>query len=145
MSIGPRPGDEHLLSGGCMCGAVRYEVTDAFRYAMNCHCSNCRRATGAAFKPIAGIESDRLSIIRGEDVVMRYGDEAGHDVHCRTCGSLLYSVVREGRFVHVAMGTLVDDPAVRPTMHIFVGSKAGWYEITDDLPQHHGLPDERAP
>jgi len=47
--------------------------------------------------------------------------------------------------VHVAMGTLVDDPAVRPTMHIFVGSKAGWYEITDDLPQHHGLPDERAP
>ena len=46
---------------------------------------------------------------------MIYGDEAGHDAHCRKCGSLLYSVVREGAFVHVAMGTLVDDPSIRPT------------------------------
>ena len=67
---------------------------------------------------------------------MIYGGEAGHDAHCRKCGSLLYSVVREGAFVHVAMGTLVDDPSIRPTAHIFVGSKASWFAITDDLPQY---------
>jgi hypothetical protein len=56
------------------------------------------------------------------------------------CGSLLYSVVREGAYVHVALGSLVDAPSIRPTEHIFVGSKAPWFEITDDLPQHeaHG-------
>ena len=58
--------------------------------------------------------------------------------HCGKCGSLLYSVVREGAFVHVAMGTLVDDPSIRPTAHIFVGSKASWFAITDDLPQYRG-------
>ena len=54
------------------------------------------------------------------------------------CGSLLYSTVRDGAFAHVAMGTLVDDPAIRPTEHIFVGSKAPWFTITDDLPQYDG-------
>ena len=59
---------------------------------------------------------------------------------CRHCGSLLYAVVREGTFVHVAMGTLVDAPAIRPSMHVFVGSKAPWYEIADDLPRFDGAP-----
>lgn len=71
-----------------------------------------------------------------------------HDVHCARCGSLLYSRVREGKWVHVAMGTLVDAPTIRPTAHIFVGSKAPWHEITDDLPQHRGhvgVPSESRP
>jgi hypothetical protein len=55
---------------------------------------------------------------------------------CKVCGSFLYSVVRDGSFLHVAMGTLVDDPTIRPTAHIFVGSKAPWFEITDELPQY---------
>ncbi len=124
-----------LLSGKCLCGGVQYEVADEFLYAANCHCSNCRRATGSAFKPFAGIEREKLRILEGEDGLMIFGDEAGHDAHCPTCGSLLYSLVRKGAFVHVAMGTLVDAPSIRPDKHIFVGSKAPWFTITDDLPQ----------
>jgi hypothetical protein len=72
---------------------------------------------------------------------MRYGDEgAAHDVHCRLCGSLLLSVVRAGQYVHVTMGTLNSEPRIRPSMHIFAASKAGWHEITDHLPQHDELP-----
>jgi hypothetical protein len=131
------------LTGRCMCGTVEYTVVDAFRYAMNCHCSNCRRATGSAFKPFAGIERTQLRIARGGDSVSIYGDEeAAHDVHCKTCGSLLYSVVRDGAYVHVAMGTLIDDPTIRPSMHIFVGSKAKWHQITDNLPQYEAFPDD---
>ena len=126
------------LTGKCFCGAVAYAVADEFVYALNCHCSNCRRTTGSAFKPLAGIERDKLAVTGGGDKLMIFGEENGHDAHCRLCGSLLYSVVREGAYVHVAMGTLVDDPTIRPTAHIFVGSKARWYEITDDLPQYHG-------
>ncbi len=125
-----------LLAGTCYCGVVRYEVADDFVYAMNCHCSNCRRTTGSAFKPFAGIQRDKLRVVAGEDARMIFGDEAALDAHCSRCGSLLYSLVRDGQWVHVAMGTLVDAPAIRPRAHIFVGSKAPWYEITDNLPQY---------
>jgi len=118
---------------------VGYEVDDAFEYAMNCHCSNCRRATGAAFKPFAGIRMDHLAVVRGRDEIMRFGDD-NHDAHCRHCGSLLYSQVREGACAHVTLGTLVDPPSIRPTAHIFVGSKAPWFEISDTLPQFDEFP-----
>lgn len=124
------------LAGKCLCGAVLYVVADRFLYAANCHCSNCRRTTGSAFKPFAGVERDKLTVTEGQDKLMIFGNEGAHDAHCKLCGSLLYSVVRDGAFVHVAMGTLVDDPTIRPTEHIFVGSKASWFTITDDLPQH---------
>ena len=125
-----------MLAGKCLCGAVHYAVADAFIYAANCHCSNCRRTTGSAFKPFAGIERDKFRVTRGADTVMIFGDEDGHDAHCRVCGSLLYSVVRDGAFVHIALGTLTNDPTIRPSAHIFVGSKAPWFTITDDLPQY---------
>jgi len=118
--------------------AVRYEVADQFAYALNCHCSNCRRTTGSAFKPFAGISHDKFTIVRGGDNLLIHGDEAAHDAHCARCGSLLYSVVRAGAFVHVAIGTLIDDLSIRPAAHIFVGSKAPWFTITDDLPQYVG-------
>jgi hypothetical protein len=127
-----------LLAGMCLCGAVRYEVTDEFRHAANCHCSLCRRATGSAFKSFAGIERDKLRVTEGTDKLQLYGGEIDHHVRCKICGSLLYSVVRDGAYVHVAMGTLVDDPTIRPTEHIFAASKAGWFTITDDLPQYEG-------
>jgi hypothetical protein len=127
-----------ILAGECYCRAIGYTVADAFAYALNCHCSNCRRTTGSAFKPFAGIARDRLSIVKGEGDLLIFGDAAGHDAHCKHCGSLLYSVVRDGAFAHIAMGTLVDAPSIRPTAHIFVGSKASWHAITDDLPQYQG-------
>jgi hypothetical protein len=124
-----------MLAGTCQCGAVRYEVEDAFVYAANCHCSQCRAATGSAFKPFAGIEREKLRITAGQDEVAVYGEKNANDTRCAACGSFLYSVVRDGAYVHVAMGSLVDAPSIRPNKHIFVGSKASWHEITDDLPQ----------
>jgi hypothetical protein len=123
------------LAGGCECGAVRYEVADAFLYAANCHCSRCRAATGTAFKAFAGIEREKLAITTGLDSLLIIGEENENHTRCGVCGSLLFSVVRDGAFVHVAMGSLVDAPSIRPTEHIFVGSKAPWFEITDALPQ----------
>jgi hypothetical protein len=128
--------EARTLSGKCECGAVRYEVADAFRYAANCHCSNCRASTGSAFKPFAGIERDRLEVTQGADTLLVWGDDDGNHTRCAICGSLLYSVVRDGAWVHVAMGSLADEPGIRPTEHIFVGSKAPWFEITDDLTQN---------
>ena len=124
------------LTGSCLCGEVSYAVEDEFLYALNCHCTKCRRATGSAFKPFAGIERSKLRLTTGEGTLLIFGGSNAHDAHCKLCGSLLYSVVRNGEFVHVTLGTLVDAPTIRPTAHIFVGSKAPWFIITDDLPQH---------
>ena len=130
-----------VLAGSCGCGAVRYRVEDAFRYAANCHCSRCRAATGSAFKPFAGIEREKFEITEGAGALLVFGEEDLNDTRCRVCGSLLFSVVRDGAFVHVALGSLVDAPSIRPTEHIYVGSKAPWFEITDDLPQFEELTD----
>src|SRR5437868_11688987 len=96
----PERSSARTLRGKCYCGAVQYAVADEFIYAANCHCSNCRRTTGSAFKPFAGIERSKLVVIDGADKLMIFGDDQGNDTHCRVCGSLLYSVVRDGGFVH---------------------------------------------
>jgi len=126
------------LAGKCQCGTVHYTVDDAFVYAANCHCSGCRAATGSAFKAFAGIEREKLEITKGLNDVLVVGEPDAKDTRCGVCGSFLFSVVRDGAFLHVAMGSLVDAPSIRPTEHIFVGSKAPWFEITDDLPQFDG-------
>jgi hypothetical protein len=139
---GTTPGgttSRRTLAGRCLCNAINYAVADEFKYALNCHCPDCRRATGSAFKAFAGIESSQLSVTKDKEQILFFGDKnANHDVHCKVCGSLLYSVVGDGAFVHITLGTLIDDPAMRPQAHIFVGDKASWFEITDNLPQYDG-------
>ena len=125
-----------MLSGRCECRAVRYRVPDAFLYAANCHCSNCRAGTGSAFKAFAGIERDTLEVLEGAETLLVWGNDRDNHTRCGICGSLLYSVVREGAYAHVALGSLVDEPSIHPSEHIFVGSKAPWFEITDELPQN---------
>lgn len=105
------------LNGKCECGAVRYRVADEFLYASNCHCSRRRAATGSAFKPFAGIEREKLEIVEGADRLLVHGEETLNDTRWAGCGSLLFSVVRDGGYP------------------LFVGSKAPWFVITDDLPQ----------
>ncbi|RDS81124.1 GFA family protein [Dyella monticola] len=141
MDISPHEtSSSRMLSGECLCGEVRYRVEDSFLYALNCHCSRCRKATGSAFKPFAGIERSKLSVIGSDEALLIFGDENGHDARCKRCGAMLYSVVRDGQYVHVTLGTLVDTPSIQPTAHIFVDSKAPWYTINDNLPQHQELP-----
>jgi hypothetical protein len=129
------------LRGECECGSVAFTVADEFEYASNCHCPNCRASTGSAFKPFAGIAREKLDITRGADRLMIVGDPANNHTRCGACGSLLFSVVQDGARVHVALGSLRDVPSLLPQNHMFVGSKAPWYEIRDDLPQFDRYPE----
>lgn len=128
------------LSGACYCRAVTYTVDDAFEYAFICHCSDCQRTTGSAFKPFAGIAVHRFALTSGHEQLTRLGDEATHNAFCKTCGSLLYSVVRGGKYVHVTLGTLLEQPTTTPGAHIFLRSKAPWHVIGDALPQYQEFP-----
>ena len=130
-----------MLRGRCGCNAVAYEVADEFVAAYNCHCSNCRATTGSAFLPWGEIERGKLRITKGGEALTLLGDaEAIHEVRCTECWSLVYWTARGGASIRIPYGTLIDAPTLKPTAHMFVGSKAAWYEIRDDLPQHDEYP-----
>jgi len=130
-----------VLRGRCACNAVAYEVSNEFVAAFNCHCSNCRALTGSAFLPWGEIEREKLKVTKGAESLLVIVGDLGRDhaMHCGECGSLLYWT-RDGTYLRVPYGTLIDEPALKPTAHMFVGSKAPWHEILDDLPQHDEYP-----
>lgn len=125
------------LSGRCLCGAVRYAVPDALHYAGYCHCSDCRRFSGSAFSAMGGLPLAQLRILEGAEHIARYV-KSGQTVlcFCRNCGSSLYAEKPQRGMVHLRLGTLDEAPALAPQFHSYVASKAPWYAIEDDLPQH---------
>ena len=125
------------MKGSCLCGAIKYEVDRISGVVVSCHCSMCRKATGAAFRTRAAVSADAFRWLAGEALVSRYESSPGEiRTFCRVCGSTLPTFFRDrpGE-LGLPLGTLDDDPGVRPSAHVFVASKAPWFEITDDLPQ----------
>jgi hypothetical protein len=126
----------YMPIGSCLCGAVQYEIAAPFIYAGNCHCSQCRRASGSAFNSFAGVRQEALRITSGEAELSTYAKGTDSILKfCKVCGSNLFSVKPGSGLVHIRMGTLLDEPGIQPMVHVFVGSKAPWHKITDTLPQ----------
>lgn len=133
-------GEDMTIAGSCLCGSVRYQVTGSFRAAGHCHCWICRKLHGAAFATWAHVEPEQFRWTAGADLVQTYASSPGRlRCFCRTCGSPLAST-DAGRVTEVVLGTVDGDPMVRPGEHIFVASKAPWYEISDALPRHREWP-----
>lgn len=129
------------LHGQCACSQVRFLVQDDFEYAFYCHCSRCRARTGSAFAAIAGICIDKVEVTAGHDHLLLEGEcSDGYGARCRRCFSFLFAAVRERKYLHVSLGALVDTPSRVPDHHIYVASKAPWYQITDALPQYDESP-----
>lgn len=131
-----------VLRGSCLCGSVRYEIRGPLSGALNCHCSQCRKAHGAAFRSRAAVRASDFVWLSGEDLVTYFESSPGnHRGFCKVCGANLISRFDDRNDYGLALGTLDDDPGLKPALHVFVGSKASWHEITDGLPQFNTLPD----
>ena len=131
------------MTGGCLCGRVRYELTQGPFWAHNCHCSRCRKTRGASFASNLFVARDGLRFTQGEDHLQSYQPpdaERFTHVFCRHCGSTLPWVDESRGVAVVPMGSLNEHPGIAPRANIFVDSKAPWFTITDDLPQHPGPP-----
>ena len=126
-----------MIRGSCLCKRVRFEIQGQLGGASHCHCSMCRKATGAAFGTYAEVKIENLKIVSGAELILRYRSSPGVErTFCARCGSTLQFVSEKspGK-VEVALGTLDDDPGIKVPRHIFVASKAPWFDITDGLPQ----------
>jgi len=129
-----------LVTGGCLCGGVRYEVRGPFLRAGHCHCSRCRRHSGAAVSTQGRVRREDFTLLAGGDLVRAYRPAQGAvKAFCSVCGSSLFGGTwPDGPEVSIRLGSVDGDPGIRPQYHTFVGSRAVWDEIHDDLPRHDG-------
>jgi hypothetical protein len=137
------PAAAGVTRGSCLCGTVTYLFEGAPRRMLNCHCSRCRKARSAAYTTNLFVKHADFRFTSGQEQVQDFplpGTQYFGVAFCRECGSDVprCSVARGG--VVIPAAGLDDDPGVGPTAHIFTGSKANWFEITDRLPQYPELP-----
>ena len=130
-----------ILHGRCSCGEVNFTLENTLDYAYFCHCSRCRIRTGSAFSAIGGASIEKLHVTYGNQSLLVEGEcSDGYGARCGHCYAFLFAAVRGRQYVHVSLGVLAGIPSRLPDHHIYVGSKAPWYQITDGLPQYDELP-----
>ena len=140
-----------IIRGSCLCGGVKFEITGPVFGAMNCHCSQCRKQHGAAFRSRVRAAASDVRFITGEALIKFWESPRGYmRGFCRECGSPIinragpnWKVPADFPVTAPQYGValaLLDDPQVAPELHCFTGSKAPWFEITDDLPQYEAYP-----
>ncbi|MEM7194210.1 MAG: GFA family protein [Pseudomonadota bacterium] len=132
-----------VLSGSCLCQRVLFRVESNFSAVHNCHCNRCRRARAAAHTTNGFIAIDQFEWVSGEDNTEVYKlSDARFFTHafCKTCGSGVPRTDLGRGIAIVPFGTLDDDPGRGADDHIFLNSKASWYEVEDSLPAYGELP-----
>ena len=130
-------GDVSLpITGGCNCGAVRFEVSEPFEASMYCHCTRCQRRSGTAASVNGRTQADAFRVVKGEDRLRSWDPPDGAaKFFCGDCGSHLFS--RSPNSVGVRLGAVDGDPGIRPSYHQYVAYAAAWEPIPDDgLPRH---------
>ena len=133
--------DSQAYTGGCLCGAVRFEIQAPTKWCAHCHCSLCRRAHGAAFVTWFGVPSEQFRFTKGEEDVEWFAStpEARRGF-CKTCGGTLFFTSEHwAGETHIALAHM-DDPIDRePAVHVFYDTHVSWVELGDDLKKLGGL------
>jgi hypothetical protein len=133
------------MSGGCLCGAVRYSAAGAPKWASHCHCRDCRRAAGAPYVTYVGFATGQVSW--SGETRRRYESSPGViRSYCDRCGTpLTYQGERWPDEVHILAGTLDDPAAIKPQIHVHVAEKVPWVHLSDGLPRYGRLPRDGGP
>ena len=128
------------VSGACLCGAVRFELTLPTMFCAHCHCTMCRRAHGAGYVTWVGAFKEGFRVVAGAERLVRYrSSDHGTRSFCGTCGSSLFfeSTLYPGR-IDVPLANLEGDAELPPQGHVFYDNRAPWVCIGDDLPRLGG-------
>ena len=131
-----------MMTGSCHCGAVKYESAGRVLRFAQCHCPDCRKISGSPFGTGLVVTSKGFTVTDGEAELTAYESSPGkYRNFCRRCGTHLFARMDEQpRMVIIRAGSIDSGLDQGPHMHIWVGAKAAWHEITDALPRHEGWP-----
>ena len=129
-----RPSPQAPLQGGCLCGAVRFEITTPFSSAGYCHCTHCQRRSGTGSSVNARVAQSGFRLLQGEQQLAAFQPAGGRPkVFCLSCGSALFSGdLLSDEQVAVRLGTLDRDPGIRPSYRQFVASAPPWEPVPED-------------
>jgi hypothetical protein len=129
-----------MLKGGCFCGWIRYEATGTPFNETSCHCSICRRTTGAPFVTWFSVRQSQFQLLGGEPTRLRSSAHATRSF-CPRCGTqLTFEDANYPGEIDVTTCSLDDPDALPPHDHTHTGSKVGWVDLCDALP---GFPKSR--
>ncbi len=135
------------ITGGCLCGEVRYRARGEALWVIHCHCRWCQRASGAAFLTYVGFRREDLEWVEGAPTIFKSSAQVERGF-CSRCGATL-TFARSGRDgIDVCVGTLDDPHGIDPEEHIFTEQQLAWLHIEDGLPRHGRFPpgaDDREP
>lgn len=126
-----------MYKGGCLCGAIRFEITGPIHDIVYCHCSLCRKAQGSAFAANANVSVNDFRFTSGKENLTGYESTPGQTKYfCRTCGSPIVSKkISCPDEIRIRLGVIESAISERPQAHIFASSKANWEQICGDLPR----------
>jgi len=126
-----------MLTGGCLCGAVRFEIDGTIGPITCCHCSLCRRSSGSAFLAAASVDSAAFRVVAGSELLGDYASSPqNHRAFCTRCGSQLFGRHDAYPIIRVRVGALDDDPGTHVAAHFMMSSKAPWFEVGHDTAEH---------
>ena len=135
-----------MIKGSCMCGEVRYAIRGKVGDITHCHCTTCRKAHGSAFSSVAAVQISDFEFTTGTSLIKCYNSSADKvRCFCSNCGSHIYAHKDGQEHFVLRLGTLDDDPMVKPVNHIWLSQKAPWYDPQTDcnLPKHEEWADDR--
>jgi hypothetical protein len=132
------------FSGGCLCGAIRYESRAEPLFSINCHCRDCQRTTGTAYAPVLAVPRDALSISQGEPTYYTSQSDSGETVSrgfCPECGSGIFSKLSANPDIVGLKAASLDDPSwFRPAVDMYTDSAQPWDVMNPDLPKVPKMP-----
>lgn len=130
-----------MIRGSCLCGGVRFEIRRTTGPFELCHCSRCRKASGAAFAAGLRVRGEDFRLVQGRELIQTFeapiieSPPPYTNSFCGRCGSPVPVASDDASWLEIPAGTLDDDPKMRPDKHIYVDFKSSWYSIADPLPQ----------
>jgi hypothetical protein len=127
-------------NGGCLCGAVRFQADGPPNWVAHCHCSSCRRATGAPMTTFAGFARERVTFVRGAPKTFNSSPGVTRGF-CGACGTpLSFQGERWPGELHLFVATFDDPAQLTPQAHVNIAQRVPWLEIHDDLPRYSNIP-----
>lgn len=124
---------ERAVTGGCLCGAVRYEIHGPLREVIACHCGQCLRQHGN-FATYSATGKNQLRLLKDGELAWYASSQKARRGFCRACGSSLFWEPLDRDYIAVSAGSFDGPSPVKLTKHIYVKDKPSYYELTDGLP-----------